>query len=49
MFAQANKIFATAVVVVDVSKSKIEFILPLIPKFIELLPSFEKGKAYKIK
>ncbi|CAN5483032.1 hypothetical protein BH11BAC1_BH11BAC1_09200 [soil metagenome] len=47
-FQQNLKAYQISVVIFDVPKSKIEFILPLIPKFNEMLSSFEKGKAYRI-
>lgn len=36
------------IVVLDVLKSKIEYINPLIPKFIKQAPNFKKGEVYLI-
>ncbi|MEO8085779.1 MAG: DUF5615 family PIN-like protein [Bacteroidota bacterium] len=48
-FQQNLKAYQISIVIFDVPRSKIELILPLIPKFNEQLSSFEKGKAYRIK
>lgn len=40
--------YEIAVVVLDVEKSKIEFLLELLPKFKEQIGVFEKGKVYLI-
>ena len=40
--------YEVAVVVLDVEKSKIEFLLELLPKFKEQINEFEKGKVHLI-
>lgn len=40
--------YEIAVVVLDVEKSKIEFLLELLPKFKEQVGEYEKGKVYSI-
>lgn len=40
--------YEIAVVVLDVEKSKIEFLLELLPKFKERISEYEKGKVYLI-
>ena len=40
--------YKIAVVVLDVEKSKIEFLLELLPEFKERVGEFEKGKVYLI-
>src|SRR5574342_268228 len=45
-FQQNIRDFKLTVVVLDVHINKIELISPLIPKLIEKLPTFEKGKVY---
>lgn len=40
--------YEIAVVVLDVEKSKIEFLLKLLPKFKEQIRDYEKGKIYLI-
>jgi len=47
-FQHNLKLYNITIVVFDVSKSKIEFLTPLIPKFMEKIKKFEKGKAYRI-
>ena len=43
---QNLKSYKISIVIFDVRRSKIEFMNPLIPKFIKKIDSFEKGKAY---
>ncbi len=40
--------YEITVVVLDVEKSKIEFLLELLPKFKERMDEYEKGKVYLI-
>lgn len=40
--------YEIAVVVLDVEKSKIEFLLEFLPKFKEQISDYEKGKVYTI-
>jgi hypothetical protein len=40
--------YEIAVIVLDVEKSKIEFLLELLPKLKEQVSEFEKGKIYLI-
>src|SRR5215210_1742717 len=40
--------YEIAVVVLDAEKSKIEFLLKLLPKFKEQIEDYEKGKIYLI-
>jgi predicted nuclease of predicted toxin-antitoxin system len=47
-FQQNLKNYNISVVVLDVEKSKIEFLVELLPKFIAKIGEFEKGKAYLI-
>lgn len=47
-FQQNLKLYSVAVIVFDVQKSKIEFLSPLVLKFLEDLKNFEKGKVYYI-
>jgi len=47
-FQHNLKSYNITIAVFDVPKSKIEFLTPLIPKFVEKIEKFEKGKAYRI-
>ena len=40
--------YKIAVVVLDVEKSKVDFLLELLPQFNERVGEFEKGKVYLI-
>ena len=48
-YQQNLKKYNLTVVVFDVPRTKLENIIPLIPKFIRNIASFEKGKAYTIR
>jgi hypothetical protein len=47
-FQQNLKLYDIAVVVFDVPKNKMEFIVPLLPFFSERLSSFGKREAHRI-
>lgn len=42
------KLYNITIVVFDVPKNKMEFLTPLIPKFIEKSENLEKRRAYRI-